>query len=100
MRERQTSTGDADGQRTYANAASTGKEHKGRSWQSTQAIQLLLGWCSVAARLLFRYVEMGCIVSGLELLSFIKIDMKVDERRRNPEIKRSKDYGSLFWARN
>ena len=39
-------------------------------------------------------------MTSLGLLSFIKIDMKVDERHRNPEIKRLKAYGGLFWARN
>ena len=73
MRERQTSTGDADdadGQRTNANAASTGKGHKGRSWQSTQGFdccsvgaRLLLGCCSVRARLLF-----GCCSVAARLL--------------------------------
>ena len=30
------------------------------------------------------------------LRTLIKIDMKVDERRRNPEIKRSKDMAACF----
>ena len=39
-------------------------------------------------------------MTSLGLLSFIKIDMKVDERHRNPEIKRSNAKKPWKWARN